>query len=443
MAAAMLRLLILILLCVQVASAQDAPPETLLQSNALFAQGKRELDENQVAAACASFAESYRLLPRGGTLLNLGLCREREGQLAEAWRILRAALAIAQREGREDRVPLAREHIGVLESQLSFAALALPHDIDPSLVALRLDGSAIAREEWNGVPLAPGQHTFSAEAVGFQSWSTTLSIGAAPQRLVVSIGPLVPNSALALESPPNVQTMPFYQPYGTPYFVAPKEDPAAREARLAEQRLALEGWFLELAIGVTASRSGDPFVKTLRAFDYAETDVVRLNVDAALGVMLSRNFGLVFHYDRLESRRYEVQDQTYQPYKAGTGKRYVYSWDTQAVLAGLRFRQPIASHYVVFFAEACAGLAFTRSLLEYETLAGSGYLAQRDDERDRSLALRGLAGFQFGFVRNAGVFLAGGYAWAPTLSNEVGQTHNGGGPIFLTGLRLHSVKGWW
>ncbi|MET0282893.1 MAG: hypothetical protein ABW352_00425, partial [Polyangiales bacterium] len=247
-----------LLFCVRVACAQDVPAETLLQSNALFAQGKRELDANQLPAACASFAESYRLVPRGGTLLNLGLCREREGRSEEAWRVLRAALAVAQREGREDRVPLAREHIGALEAQLSFAAIALPHDVDPSLVALRLDGAAIAREEWNAVPLAPGEHVFSAEAVGFESWSTKIVIGAAPSRLVVSIGPLVPHSALGLESPP-----PSYRPYSGPYssYAPPpppfREDESVRAARLARQRLALEGWFTELSMLVTATRDDD------------------------------------------------------------------------------------------------------------------------------------------------------------------------------------------
>ncbi|HEY6881442.1 MAG TPA: hypothetical protein VI299_25630 [Polyangiales bacterium] len=431
------------LFCASVAGAQEVPPETLLSSNALFAQGKRELSANQIPAACASFAESHRLLPRGGTLLNLGLCREQEGQLAEAWRVLRAALAVAQREAREDRVPLAREHIAALESRLSFASVALPHDIDPSLVALRLDGGAIAREEWNGVPLAPGEHTFSAEAVGFQRWSTKLTIGEVPTRLVVPIGPLVPTAALPLETPPEAK-LPSPQPLSTtPLHVDRPEDPAVRSARLAEQRLALEGWFVELGIGFTGSRLADPYVKTLRAFDYDDTNLVRLNADAALGMMLSRRFGVVFHYDRLESRRYQVGADSLRPPAAGSGERYVFSWQTQAVMAGVRFRQPIASHWLVFFAEATAGLAFTRSALEYETRQGASYLPQRDNERDRSVALRGLAGLDVGFVRHFGAFLAAGYAYAPTLTNEIGETHNGGGPVFLTGLRVNSVKGWW
>jgi hypothetical protein len=395
-------------------------------------------------------------MPRGGTLLNLGLCREREGRLAEAWRLLRAALSVAQREGRDDRVPLAREHIAALEGQLSFAAIALPHDIDPSLVALRLDGGAILREEWTGVPLEPGEHVVSAEAVGFQSWSTKFSIGSVPSRLVVPIGPLVPNSALALDAPRSGPTASpgsgytgNYQPYPylqqQPSYPQRKpEDPAERQARLVQQRLALEGWFAELGIGVTTSREGDDFVKTLRAFDYKWSEGTRLNVDASAGFMLTRRFGLVFHYNKLEDQRYAVvDDDGFTTPSAGMGKRYVYSWHSQAVMAGLRLRQPLASHWVVLFADLTAGLAFTVSALEYEVAAGSSYLSKRDDERTRSLALRGIAGFQFGITPHVGLFMAGGFTYAPTLTNRIDETHDAGGAVFLTGIRLNSVHGGW
>jgi hypothetical protein len=436
------------LLMVSSARAQDdVSPETLLQSNALFADGKRELDAGNVGAGCAAFAESYRLLPRGGTLLNLGLCREREGRLAEAWRVLRAALATAQRDGRDDRIPLAREHIAALEGQLSFAALALPHDVDPSLVALRLDGAAIPREEWNAVPLQPGEHVVSAEAVGFQSWATKLTVGPAPARLMVSVGPL---TAVG-QREPLPQAMPMYVPaptYGpAPTYALPpprvQEAPEARALRLEEQRLAAEGWFLEASLGVTASHLEDEFVQTLHAFDYEESNSNRLNGDLGLGLMLTRNIGLVLHYVRLEKRRYAVMNEYYATEEPGTGDRYVYSWHTQAALIGLRLRQPLASRWVVAFADLTVGLGWTKSALEYEVAAGAGFLSERDNARHRSVAVRGLVGLQFGFTRHFGAFIAGGYAYAPTLRNEIDQAHDAGGGVFLTGLRLNSVKGWW
>ncbi len=430
-----------LLFCVRVACAQDVAPETLLQSNALFAQGKRELDANQVPAACTAFAESYRLLPRGGTLLNLGLCREREGRLAEAWRVLRAALAVAQREGREDRIPLAREHIAALEAQLSFASLALPHDVDPSLVAVRLDGNAVPREEWNAVPLEPGERVFSAEAVGFESWTTKLHIGGAPSRLVVPIGPLVAATALALEIP--TPTPGYVSPYETNVRPAPREDPAVREARRLQQRLALEGWFLEAGLLINATPRTDDYVRTLRAFEYDERKFTRVGIDVGAGWMLSRRFGLVFHYSKLEARRYMIHGDDYPQPQPGKGERYVYSWHTQAVTAGARFRQPLASHWVVFYAELTLGLAFSKSLLEYEIAAGATFLPQRDAQRSRAFSLRALAGFDFGFTPHFGSFLAAGYAYAPTLENEVGETHDGGGPMVVTGIRLNSVTGGW
>ncbi|MDB4973358.1 MAG: hypothetical protein JWN48_1699 [Myxococcaceae bacterium] len=453
-------------------SAQDVAPETLMQSNALFAQGKRALETGQTAAACASFAESFRLLPRGGTLLNLGLCREQEGRASEAWRVLRSALTVAQRDGRSDRVPIAQEHIARLEGRLSFVALSLPHDVDPSWVALRLDGSPISREEWAGVPLEPGEHLLSAEALGFETWSTKLTIGQTPVRLVVPIGPLVarpsPNEtpdalrAAAPPTPPSVPASTPSVPASTPpaqapatsaagapppypytagapvyYPPLPQEDPAARAARIAERQAAREGWFVEGSLGITASKSSDSYIKTLRAFDYQDAGSARLNIDTALGVMLTRRLGLVFHYDRLERRNYEVSAH------GKPAQEYAFSWHTQAVMAGLRLRQPILSHWLVVFTDLTAGLAFTTSELEYPVSVGSTFAPKHDQDRDRSLSLRGIAGFQFGFTRHVGAFVAGGYAYAPTLTNLAGERHDSGGPVFLTGVRLNSVKGWW
>jgi tetratricopeptide (TPR) repeat protein len=98
-----------------------APDEATARANALFAQAKRLLSTGEVAAACARFEESHRLAPRAGTLLNLGLCHERQGKLEDARRELAEALAAAQRDGRTDREPIAREHLAVVDNRLADA----------------------------------------------------------------------------------------------------------------------------------------------------------------------------------------------------------------------------------------------------------------------------------------------------------------------------------
>jgi Flp pilus assembly protein TadD len=111
----------LVWLVASAGAAAANPDEPTARSNGLFAEGKRLLSKGDVPAACARFAESHRLAPRGGTLLNLGLCHEREGKLEDARRELAEALIRAQKDGRADREPIAREHLAAVESRLAGA----------------------------------------------------------------------------------------------------------------------------------------------------------------------------------------------------------------------------------------------------------------------------------------------------------------------------------
>lgn len=432
--------------------ADDVAPDTLLQSNALFAQGKRELAAGATVAACVSFSESYRLVPRGGTLLNLGLCHEQAGHLSDAWRTLRLALSTAAAEGRSDRIPLATEHIAAVESKLSWVSLSLPHDVDPSIVAVRLDGTPIGHGEWGAVPLEVGEHTLIAEALGFDTWSQKIVITSPQTRLHVGVGPLVarrsddaPATVTAAPAPmappmgPQAPGQP--QPYTTPYPYAAYPAYASLTPRkidpvlLAEQRAARETWFAELAIGTTASSADDEFIKTLQAFSYESVSSSRATIDAALGVMFTRNLGLCAHYSRLGWDEYQTPNE-----------KETFSFDTQALVLGLRLRQPLLSHWLVVFAELGAGVSFTRSKLAYQiAMPGTptGFVDQKDDDRDRELIVRGMLGLNIGFTRHIGVYLAGGYTHAPTLRNSVDEVHQSGGGTFLTGVRVHGVKGWW
>ena len=64
------------------------------------------------------FAESHRLDPSGGTILNLALCHEKEGKLARSWSEFTEAIAFARRDYRADREAEAQDHAGKLEPRL-------------------------------------------------------------------------------------------------------------------------------------------------------------------------------------------------------------------------------------------------------------------------------------------------------------------------------------
>jgi tetratricopeptide (TPR) repeat protein len=157
-------------------------------AEALYRQARELMAQAKYAEACPKLAESYRLDPGTGTLLNLATCRELEGKLATAWLLYSDALLAAQRDRRDDREQFAREHLSELEPKLSRLTLVVPPEADTPDLDLTLDGARIAAAS-RGVPtyVDPGSHNVQAKAPGKLAWSQTIEIGATAEQRVISI----------------------------------------------------------------------------------------------------------------------------------------------------------------------------------------------------------------------------------------------------------------
>src|SRR5215472_11409476 len=94
----------LALVAPRVANAQNASSQAAAQ--ALFDEARNLMTEGKFAEACPKFAESQRLDPGAGTLLNLATCYERDGQIASAWVTYKEAATAAQNADQAERAQL-------------------------------------------------------------------------------------------------------------------------------------------------------------------------------------------------------------------------------------------------------------------------------------------------------------------------------------------------
>ncbi|HET6280536.1 MAG TPA: hypothetical protein VFH73_06205 [Polyangia bacterium] len=154
----------------------------------LFQQARTLLTEGRTAEACEKFAESQRLDPATGTLLNLATCRQAEGKLASAWADFRAAEDSARRDGRDDRVRFAREHLAAIEPRLSYLTVKIASDSRVPGLDVRLDDVMIREAAWGvATPVDPGVHDVTAKAPGRAPFSKRITVGAEGFRMSVEI----------------------------------------------------------------------------------------------------------------------------------------------------------------------------------------------------------------------------------------------------------------
>jgi serine/threonine-protein kinase len=160
--------------------AQSAEAETL------FREGKRLLKKGDLAAACEKFEASERLEPSLGTELNLGDCREKNGQHARAWAMFVKAAAAAKRTGDDKREAEAKRRADTLEAQLVYLTIEVPDDVRVDELVIKRNDSPVDRELWNQrVPVDADTYTITAEAPGYKTWTETVTVKTKSKKIEV------------------------------------------------------------------------------------------------------------------------------------------------------------------------------------------------------------------------------------------------------------------
>jgi len=172
------------------AAAQPTPGDVVL-AESLFREGRRLFDAGDYAAACPKLAESQRLDPGGGTLLNLARCHEAEGKLATAWAEYQEARAWARREGRDDRLQIAEQSLASLEPRLPWLVVTVPPASDVEGLEVELDGRTLPRSAFGvPAPVDPGPHRVVVRAPGKEPHELEVRVERESERRTITVEPL-------------------------------------------------------------------------------------------------------------------------------------------------------------------------------------------------------------------------------------------------------------
>lgn len=176
----------IVLVCVLVARVAVAG---VGDADAVFEQGRAKLAANDFRGACQLFERANELdHDAPGTLLNLGLCHEKLGELATAVRWYRKAESYAQRKSMPKVEAAARDRIVELAPKLPTLRLVLAPGADD--VAVAIDRAPVDRSEYEQLAVDPGHHVLAISAPGKQP--RELPIDARPGgEQVITIDPLV------------------------------------------------------------------------------------------------------------------------------------------------------------------------------------------------------------------------------------------------------------
>ncbi len=178
-------------------------------ADSLFREARQLFAEGDYAAACPKFAESHRLDPASGTLLNLAACHEAQGKLATARTEFEATVLLARRENHPERGRVASERLAGLEPRLAKVAVVVPGAARAPGLEVSLDGTVIAEVAWGvPVPVDPGAHVVRVQAPGKRSRAITVAVDTEGQVATVTVEPLTDAASRPPPSPPPASTLP-------------------------------------------------------------------------------------------------------------------------------------------------------------------------------------------------------------------------------------------
>jgi len=140
----------------------------------LFMAARAAMEKGDFKTACERFAESQRLDPAAGTLINLADCLDRQGKIASAWQRWKEALEMLRPD--DERRVAVSQRAQSIEARVPKLELRLSATAPPGTVAER-DGIALGSASFGiSLPIDPGPHRLVAKAPGHAQREYTLTV---------------------------------------------------------------------------------------------------------------------------------------------------------------------------------------------------------------------------------------------------------------------------
>ena len=171
MARLLLVILVLLVAAPVYAEGEERDPAA---AQTLFEQALQLRDDGKLEEACVKFAESQRLDPQLGTLLNTADCYARVGKTASAWAAF-VELETQARSRNDPRADLAKKRADELKPSLSAMRIEVPEPVDG--LEVKRDDVVVGKAQWGEpVPVDPGAHHIRASAPGYKPWDKDVTL---------------------------------------------------------------------------------------------------------------------------------------------------------------------------------------------------------------------------------------------------------------------------
>ena len=202
---------------------------------------------------------------------------------------------------------------------------------------------------------------------------------------------------------------------------------ASGGSALADDRPFVDGqrFGLELGIGGGWPVEGTDYTRTLETFGFERWSASRFRFSAAFEGIVVPYFSLLLQTNLLDKQEWNRD--------SGIGPDDHFNWNTWTLDLHARAFFPVTEWFRVYV-QFGVGPAFTSTRLYVRTTTN------RDQDKYREIHVgynvAGLAGLELTST-HVGFFMQGGYFYAPTPKNLLGDRHQSGGGLLLVGLSAH------